>query len=256
MKKSTYILFALFLLFTITYVIFASTEGKSGWFSSCTECKQGYYADEKGLLKCKPCESGKSSEKGSSSCAECADNKYSNNDTGHLGTTCESPNNVSIDNTSCDIKCHPGQYTDTDNDSSCSNCPKNTYTKPTEKDNKGGYTCTNCENGTFTRREGTTSSQFCLQCPPGWEGNGEGKGCKQCAIDHYKPNIGTNDCYKVPTNGVVVNLYGVPIEEVDEAEDDEDEYQDVNLDKYRLFFKCPEGFVYNSDEQECQSTTP
>lgn len=251
MKKSTYILFALFLLFTITYVIFASTEGKSGWFSSCTECKQGYYADEKGLLKCKPCESGKSSEKGSSSCVECTENKYSNNDTDHLCTTCDSPNNVSSNHTSCDKKCQPGQQY-TDNNSSCTDCPKNTYTKPNAQDSNGGYTCNNCEDGTFTRMEGTTSSQFCLQCPPGWEGNGEGKGCKQCAIDHYKPNIGTNGCYNVPTNGDVVNLYG---ETIDDGNTD-GEYVDDNLHEYRLFFKCRDGFAYNSYNGECEAPTP
>lgn len=127
----------------------------------CVACKAGYYSDKEGAASCEICPTGKySSGEKSTSCSACPTGWTTLGAGATSSGECTEPTKTCNDGDyyeggDCHA-CPAGTYAKS-GDTSCTKCPKNTYS-----DADGAAECTPCPSGQFTNTIGSTSASACL----------------------------------------------------------------------------------------------
>ena len=142
---------------------YASTQGQT---TNCIKCPSGYYCPNGKLIACVK---GYYCPQGSSSQKACPAGKYSS----------------STNATSCST-CPKGTYSNT-GASSCISCPKGSYSS-----NSGSSSCTKCAKGYYASN---TGSRSCTKCSAGYYSNTGASSCTKCASGYYS-NSGASSCTK------------------------------------------------------------
>lgn len=128
---------------------------------ACKACKAGYYSDKEGAASCEICPTGKySSGEKSTSCSACPTGWTTLGAGATSSGECTEPTKTCNDGDyyeggDCHA-CPAGTYAKS-GDTSCTKCPKNTYS-----DADGAAECTPCPSGQFTNTIGSTSASACL----------------------------------------------------------------------------------------------
>ena len=155
------------------------------------ECPQGYYqpTDTSGS-SCTACQAGYSTRLGSNSnaaatdCVACQAGQISGNSgtavAGYTPITC--------------LGCPPGTNNTATGQSTCSSCPKGTYSEG------GSATCNACPTGTVNPSTGGASQSACSACPIGKYPATDQTSCIVCAAGTYGDPAGSGTCLNCPLN--------------------------------------------------------
>lgn len=199
MKPVIYV-FITFIIIVVIFVVLTSTDGTSGWFSSCTKCKAGYYRGKNDdPTTCIGCNGGYSTNdlSGQTTCQKCPENTYATVNSSSC-SACANNTTSKPGSVKCSATCFPGQRLATSVEKTttgdeCVDCGENTYS-----DSYNATDCTSCPNGTEIRSEivgengERTSSKLCTPCKPGTGANPDNTspGCSPCGDNEYSDGWG------------------------------------------------------------------
>jgi hypothetical protein len=125
--------------------------------TSCTECSEGFYADEEGLSSCKACPSGTfASLEASWNCTSCRKGYYQGSTSQSKCERCEAGKFAAVEQTSSCTACSAGSYSSTTASWNCTECPAGKYQGST-----GLSECFDCDAGKKASQKGTTSCSSC-----------------------------------------------------------------------------------------------
>lgn len=203
MKPVIYV-FITFIIIVVIFVVLTSTDGTSGWFSSCTKCKAGYYRGKNDdPTTCIGCDGGQSTNdlSGQTICQTCPENTYATVNSSSC-SACANNTTSKPGSVKCSATCFPGDRLNVDGDNSdekCVSCDGHTFS-----DSYNATECTSCPNGTEIRADivgdgARTSVQLCTPCKPGTGANPDNTspGCSACELNTYSDGWG-EQCKECP----------------------------------------------------------
>lgn len=206
MKPIIYI-FIIFIIIVVIFVVLTSTDSTSGWFSSCTKCKPGYYRGKNDdPTTCIGCNGGYSTNdlSGQTTCQICPKDTYAIVNSSSCSACANDTTTPTEGSVKCSATCFPGSRLatsdeKTNNGIECVDCVGHTFS-----DSYNATECTSCPNGTEIRSEivgengARTSVQLCTPCKPGTGANPDNTpGCSVCGENEYSDGWG-EICQKCP----------------------------------------------------------